>query len=142
MKIFKTNVFDLELLQEPIIDSLKKSGYTDKRKIEKIAVECVKQIRNELKKREGINENRMSQERLFNVEVYGMHLHGRIQFLLIQSGEYNIFQAIGYEIGFDVLSEGISLKCKHWDFFTELPKVFVYWDTKDKKSKVTVRDPE
>lgn len=142
MKVFKKNIFDLELLQEPIIDSLKKSGYTDKGKIEKVADECVEQICNELKKREGVNENRMSQERLFNVAVYGMHLHGRIQFLLIQSGNYNIFQAIGYEIVFNVISEGIFLKCKHWDFFTELPKVLIYWDTKDKKSKVTVRDPE
>ena len=140
MKVYEKNIFDLELLQEPIMESLKGAGSTDEKWISGVAEYFREKILNEIKTKEGINKN-CTQECSFNVEVFDMWLKGRIQFLLIKLTSYNIFQAIGYDMELNIRSEGVNLRRIQWEHFQEHPIVEVYWNANEKKAKGRVDLP-
>lgn len=131
----KKNIFDLTLLEGPIRSSLEKEGCKDEARIEEIQKAFDERIQKDLIEGEKWHD-RMSQERSFNVEVFGRRLYGDLQFLLIQTGKYNIFQAIGYAMYYDS-PDGTEIKHIKWGHYNGfLPCTVLHWDPDTKQVKI------
>ena len=130
------HIFDLNAMEEPIGEFVKNSGYTGEKEE---AVEFLKGlILSDLKERQEkrIQKNRMSQERSFHIEGCGFEAYGMIQFLLIQTGSLNIFQAIGWIMSIEY--NGYEGKYKVWKYCDYSPKALVYWN--GERVKVTLNE--
>lgn len=135
----KVNMFDLTLLIEgPVAEYFEKHGM-DAGKINEIKDLIDNEIQKDLASREKFFLNLMAQERSFEVEVRGRRIHGDIQFLLIQAGRFNIFQAIGYKMSVED-TDGIY-SYKDWGLYKDyLPTTLVWWNPKSRESETTVKN--
>ena len=131
----KENIFDMEAMMVPVKEALKK--WHTEEKSQAISTELEKKVIRCLKNKEYIN--RTSQERRFYVDLdEELRFYGDVQFLLVQVGKYNVFQAIGWKINLKIYEE--EIKYKKWKDSEYSPKVLVYWNGESKKVDVTLNE--
>ena len=119
----------------PVKDALQK--WHTEEKSQAISTELEKRVIRYLKNKEYIN--RTSQERRFYIDLdEDLRFYGDVQFLLVQVGKYNVFQAIGWKMNLKIYGE--ELKYNKWKDSDYSPKVLVYWDDKSQKVDVTLNE--
>ena len=131
----RKSIFDMEAMMVPVKDALQK--WHTEEKSQAISTELEKRVIRYLKNKEYIN--RTSQERRFYIDLdEDLRFYGDVQFLLVQVGKYNVFQAIGWKMNLKIYGE--ELKYNKWKDSDHSPKVLVYWDDKSQKVDVTLNE--